>query len=167
MSLFALITKPDMEIGKAALTEVLFYHLTESKLEDALPPLLDKSVERGWRVAVQMREAARRDMLDGHLWTFRDDSFLPHGTDEAETAEHQPVLLTTAQTNLNDATVRFIVDGAEPPPLAPYDRVVFMFDGYDQEQLESARTQWKRLKGEGHNLTYWQQTPEGRWEKKA
>lgn len=64
------------------MTEVLFYHLTESKLEDALPPLLEKSVERGWRVAVQLKDAARRDLLDQHLWTFREDSFLPHGTDE-------------------------------------------------------------------------------------
>jgi len=149
------------------MTEILFYHLTESKLEDALPPLLDKSVGRGWRVAVQMKEAARRDALDAHLWTYREDSFLPHGTDEADFAEDQPVLLTISSDNSNAATVRFIVDGAEPPPAADYERIVFMFDGYDQEQLEGARAQWKKLKGEGHDLTYWQQTPEGRWEKKA
>ncbi|MFA1623124.1 DNA polymerase III subunit chi [Rhizobium mongolense] len=149
------------------MTEVLFYHLTESKLEDALPPLVDKSVGRGWRVAIQVKETARRDALDAHLWTFREDSFLPHGTDEAEFAEDQPVLLTASAGNANAATVRFVVDGAEPPSVDTYERIVFMFDGYDQEQLEAARAQWKRLKGEGHSLTYWQQTPEGRWEKKA
>ncbi len=149
------------------MTEILFYHLTESKLEDALPPLLDKSVERGWRVAVQTKQADRRDKLDQHLWTYRDDSFLPHGTDEADFAGDQPILLTVSPGNANAATVRFIVDGAEPPPAADYERIVFMFDGYDQEQLEGARAQWKKLKGEGHTLTYWQQTPEGRWEKKA
>ncbi len=149
------------------MTEVLFYHLTESKLEDALPPLLDKSVERGWRVCVQLKDAARRDLLDQHLWTFREDSFLPHGTDEADLADQQPVLLTVTTENSNAATVRFVVDGAEPPSVDAYQRIVFMFDGYDQEQLEGARAQWKKLKGEGHNLTYWQQTPEGRWEKKA
>jgi DNA polymerase-3 subunit chi len=151
----------------AVVTEVLFYHLTESKLEDALPPLLDKSVERGWRVAVQTREKARRDLLDSHLWTFREDSFLPHGTDEGEMSSEQPVLLTASPENLNGATVRFLVDGAEAPPVDAYERVVFMFDGYDQEQLEGARAEWKKLKGEGHSLTYWQQTGEGRWEKKA
>jgi len=60
-----------------------------------------------------------------------------------------------------------MVDGAEPPPLADYQRVVFMFDGYDAEQLSRARAQWKALKAEGHTLTYWQQNREGRWEKKA
>jgi DNA polymerase-3 subunit chi len=149
------------------MTEVLFYHLTESKLEDALPALLEKSVERGWKVVVQTNDEARRDMLDAHLWTFRDESFLPHGTDAAPMAEAQPVLLTTASENANQATVRFMVDGAAPPPLDPYERVVFMFDGYDQSQLERARAEWKRLKGEGHALTYWQQSPEGRWVKKA
>ncbi|GAC1042676.1 DNA polymerase III subunit chi [Rhizobium sp. No.120] len=149
------------------MTDVLFYHLTESKLEDALPPLIDKSVERGWQVAVQMREPARRDFLDSHLWTYREDSFLPHGTDEDEMASRQPVLLTISPGNINDATVRFFIDGAEVTDVGAYQRVVLMFDGYDQEQLESARAQWKRLKGEGHNLTYWQQTQDGRWEKKA
>ena len=149
------------------MTEVLFYHLTESKLEDALPALLEKSVERGWKVVVQTNDEARRDMLDAHLWTFRDESFLPHGTDAAPMAEAQPVLLTTESENANNATVRFMVDGAAPPPLDAYERVVFMFDGYDQSQLEGARAEWKRLKGEGHALTYWQQSPEGRWVKKA
>ncbi|HWT60193.1 MAG TPA: DNA polymerase III subunit chi [Rhizobium sp.] len=149
------------------MTDVLFYHLTETRLEDALPPLIDKSVERGWRVAVQTREPARRDALDAYLWTFREESFLPHGTDEGDFAESQPVLLTVTSGNANAATVRFIIDGAEPPPVDAYERVVFMFDGHDQAQLEAARAQWKKLKGEGHKLTYWQQTPEGRWEKKA
>ncbi|NTG49083.1 DNA polymerase III subunit chi [Agrobacterium rhizogenes] len=149
------------------MTDVLFYHLTESKLEDALPPLIDKSVERGWQVAIQTREQARRDTLDTHLWTYREDSFLPHGTDESEMADRQPVLLTVSPDNLNNASVRFFIDGAEASDIDTYQRVVFIFDGYDQEQLEGARAQWKKLKGEGHKLTYWQQTQEGRWEKKA
>jgi DNA polymerase-3 subunit chi len=149
------------------MTEVLFYHLTESKLEDALPALLEKSVERGWKVVVQTNADARRDFLDAHLWTFRDDSFLPHGTDASPMADAQPVLLTSTADNANDASVRFVVDGAEPPALGAYQRVVFMFDGYDQQQLENARAQWKTLKGEGHALTYWQQSEEGRWVKKA
>ncbi|WP_426123264.1 DNA polymerase III subunit chi [Pararhizobium sp. PWRC1-1] len=149
------------------MTEILFYHLTESKLEDALPPLLDRCVERGWRVVVQTVADERRDMLDNHLWTYRDDSFLPHGTDATEFSGDQPILLTASEGNANSATVRFIIDGAVPPPVSTYERVVFMFDGYDQAQLEGARAHWKVLKAEGHALTYWQQNQDGRWVKKA
>lgn len=98
-------------------------------------------------MVVQTADAERRDALDTHLWIYRDDSFLPHGTDAGEFAAEQPILIVAGDGNQNGATVRFLVDGAEPPPLSDYERVVFMFDGYDQQQLESARGQWKRLKG--------------------
>lgn len=149
------------------MAEIWFYHLTERKLEEALPSLVDKCVERGWRAAIQMRDPALMDRLDTLLWTFREDSFLPHGLDTGEMPEDQPVLLTTSPENRNQAAVRILIDGATPPDLTPYTRAVFMFDGYDHQQVEAARAEWKKLKGEGHALTYWQQTSEGRWEKKA
>ena len=147
--------------------EILFYHLTESRIEDALPSLLERSLERNWRVAVQTVDDARCELLDDHLWTFRPDSFLPHGMDSGPNADLQPILLTSGAANQNKAGVRFVIDGAEPPELSGYDRVVFMFDGHDESQVQSARGHWKRLKGEGHTLSYWQQNQDGRWEKKA
>lgn len=149
------------------MADVLFYHLTESTLEEALPPLLEKSVERGWKVVVQTGSEERRNALDAHLWTFRDDSFLGHGLDGDPRAADQPILLTISAGNANAASVRFLVDGAEPPPLDTYQRGVFMFDGHDQTQLELARAQWKRMKEAGHSVTYWQQTDARRWERKA
>ncbi|MCY0146411.1 DNA polymerase III subunit chi [Hoeflea sp. G2-23] len=149
------------------MAEVLFYHLTESRLEDALPPLLEKSLERGWRVSVHLGSEERRAALDAHLWTFREDSFLPHGGDQAPHADRQPVLLTLGAEAANSATVRFVVDGAEIPTLDDVERLVMMFDGHDQSQLEAARGQWRSLKTAGHTLTYWQQTEDRRWEKKA
>lgn len=149
------------------MAEVLFYHLTESTLEEALPALLEKSVQRGWRVVLQTGTEERRDALDAHLWTFRDDFFLAHATDREAHPEEQPVLLTTGQDNVNQARIRFLVDGAVPPDLAGYERAVFMFDGHDADQLETARGQWKVMKAGGHAVTYWQQTPERRWERKA
>ena len=146
---------------------VLFYHLTESVLEDALPGLLERSLGRGWRAVVQTGTGERRDALDAHLWSFRDDSFLAHGTDRDPHAAEQPVLLTTAGANPNSARIRFLVDGAVPPDLSAYERVVFMFDGHDAVQVEAAREHWKAMKAGGHTVTYWQQTPDRRWERKA
>jgi DNA polymerase III subunit chi len=149
------------------MTEVLFYHLTESTLEEALPALLERSVARGWRVVVQTGSDERRDALDAHLWTFRDDSFIGHGTDRDPHAAEQPVLLTTGTGNINEARIRFLVDAAEPPPIDAYERAVFMFDGHDGHQLDTARRHWREVKANGHQATYWQQTPDRRWERKA
>ncbi|MBB4955883.1 DNA polymerase-3 subunit chi [Agrobacterium vitis] len=149
------------------MTDVLFYHLTETRLEDALPALLEKCLERGWKVGIEMRDPDRLEKLDQHLWTYREDSFLAHGSDAAERPEVQPILLSVSSANGNAATVRFYIDGAVPQLPLVYERVVFVFDGHDQSELETARGEWKRLKAEGHTLTYWQQNNQGRWEKKA
>lgn len=149
------------------MSEVLFYHLTESTLYDALPPLVERSLARGWKVVVQAASEERRDALDAHFWTFRDDSFLAHGTDHDPHPAEQPVILTTGQGNPNEAAVRFVVDGAAPPPPDGYERLVLMFDGHDQQQVETAREHWKAFKAKGAELTYWQQTPDRRWEKKG
>ena len=149
------------------MTEALFYHLTETTLEEALPPLLEKSLERGWRAVVQVVGEERRDALDARLWTYRDDSFLAHGTEHDQHAERQPVLLTTGSGNANGAEIRFMADGAEPPDLSAYRRAVFLFDGHDAAQVETARRHWREVRAAGHAATYWQQTPERRWEKKA
>jgi DNA polymerase-3 subunit chi len=150
------------------MTEVYFYHLLRQPLERVLPQLLERSVERGWRVVVQASSDERVDALDAHLWTFRDDSFLPHGTArDAEAASH-PVVLTTAEHNPNGAKVRFLIDGVPVPPDAgSYDRIVLLFDGEDEDAVALARTRWTEAKSQGFEVTYWQPDEQGRWVKKA
>lgn len=93
------------------MAEILFYHLTESTLDEALPGLVERSLGRGWRVTIQAVSEERRDALDNLLWTFSDTSFVAHGTDKEPHPEQQPVLLTTSEANPNGATVRFLVEG--------------------------------------------------------
>lgn len=150
------------------MTEILFYHLQGQKLESVLPTLLEKSLTRGWRVAVQGVSEARIDALDAHLWTYRDDGFLPHGTWREPEAAAQPVLLTVNEGNPNAATVRFLIEGAAVPPDAEtYQRLVLLFDGDDNEAVAAARAHWKAVKAKGFDATYWQPDENGRWVKKA
>ena len=150
------------------MTEVLFYHLQRQPLEKVLPQLLEKSLERGWRVVVQASSDERVDALDAHLWTYRDDNFLAHGTYREGEAAMQPVLLTVNDDNPNGANVRFLIDGA-PVPLdaAVYQRIVLLFDGEDDEAVAAARARWTEAKTSGFEVTYWQAGENGRWEKKA
>ena len=150
------------------MAEILFYHMTESRLEDTLPDLLERSLARGWRVVVQFLTEERRDALDHHLWVYKDDGFLPHGSDAEGSAALQPILLTVEATQeSNDPHVRFLVEGAVPPPLKRYVRAVYLFDGHDGEQMARARERWSAEKAAGHEVTYWQQTDDRRWVKKA
>lgn len=149
------------------MTEILFYHLQQRPLEQVLPELLEKCLERNWRAVVQVSSEARRDALDAHLWTYRDESFLPHATVKDGRAEAQPVWLTAEDDNPNGATVRFLADGAEMADLSAYQRVVRIFDGNDPDAVDLARAAWAAAKAAGHDATYWQQAESGRWERKA
>src|ERR1700758_1172992 len=147
------------------MTEVLFYHLQNMSVENVLPPLLEKSVERGWRVVVQSTSQERTDALDAHLWTYRDDSFLPHATWRAGDAQDQPIVLAVEEGNPNRANVRFLVDSA-PLPAVPgaYVPVVRVSTGDDGEARAAARSAWTDCKTRGFEVTYWQPDERGRWQ---
>ena len=150
------------------MTEVLFYHLQEQPIEKVLPNLLERSLERGWRAVVQASSDDRVDALDAHLWTFSDDSFLPHGTDREATAAEQPIVLTVHEDNPNGASVRFLIDGAPVPADAgSYQRLVLLFDGGDPEAVAAARERWTAAKAQGFDVTYWQTDERGRWQRKG
>jgi DNA polymerase-3 subunit chi len=150
------------------MTEVLFYHLQGQKLEGVLTPLLEKSLARGWKVVVQGATEERIDALDAHLWTYSDDGFLPHGTWREPDAAAQPVLLALDERNPNEASVRFLIEGAAVPDDAgSYARLVLVFDGDDDDAVAAARAQWTDAKAKGFTATYWQPDEQGRWVKKA
>jgi DNA polymerase-3 subunit chi len=150
------------------MTEMLFYHLQRQPLEKVLPALIEKSLARGWRVTVQASSDERMEALDAHLWTYRDDAFLPHGTDRAADAASQPVLLTTRDDNPNRANVRFLIDGADvPTDTDGYERIVLLFDGDDPDAVAAARERWTQARAQGLAATYWQADEQGRWQRKA
>lgn len=149
------------------MAEALFYHLEHFPLERVLPSLIEKSLERNWRVIVRSGSQERLDALDLHLWTYRDDSFLPHGTAKEGPAEAHPIYLTLDNDNPNGAHVLFLVDGADFGTDGDFERIVYLFDGRDEDSLGKARTGWKDAKNSGLATTYWQQEQGGRWVKRA
>jgi DNA polymerase-3 subunit chi len=149
------------------MTEVLFYHLQNMSLESVLPLLLEKSLERGWRVVVQSTSPERTEALDAHLWTYSDDSFLPHATWRVADAQDQPIILSIEEGNPNRANVRFLVDNAAlPEDCSSYERVVLIFNGDDMDALAAARIAWTDCKARGFEVTYWQADERGRWQRR-
>jgi DNA polymerase-3 subunit chi len=147
--------------------EIGFYHLQRAGLDQALPKVLEKVVERGLRAVVLAPTDERIESLNAQLWTYGDRTFLPHGAAADGFAEDQPIYLTTTEENPNGATVLVLVDGADPAYLGDFERCLDMFDGRDDEAVAAARARWSARKDAGHEVAYWQQKPEGGWEQKA
>lgn len=149
------------------MSEVWFYHLETTPLEQTLPELLEKAAARGWRSYVHCTDADRRQVLDELLWTYRPDSFLAHAQEGTDMATDQPVLIGESAQPANDAQMFVSVSPADLPSLEGFQRVLIVFEEANPQHLGWAREQWKRLKSDTIALSYWKQTPQGRWEKKS
>ncbi len=147
------------------MTEVRFYHLTRQTIEQALPDLLEKTLARGWRAVIRLPDNAQVEALSSHLWTYRAESFLPHGAAKDGHAADQPLWLTALDENPNAATVLFVVRVEAPSAIDGFDLVCDVFDGQESAAVAAARARWAMYKERGHALTYWQQEERG-WQKK-
>jgi DNA polymerase-3 subunit chi len=149
------------------MTDVRFYHLTRSRLEAVLPVMLEKTLERDQRAVVMAGSEERVEAINGHLWTYNDRGFLPHGSERDGFAEGQPVWLTTGDENPNGAQVLFLTDGATSERVGDFDVCAVLLDGSDDAAVASARDLWRAYKEAGHEVTYWQQGESGGWDKQA
>ncbi len=152
--------------------EVRFYHLTERPLDSVLPVMLEKSLERGWRVVVRGIDLERIEALTTRLWTHGDGSFLPHGSKADGNAARQPIWLGCEgdePVNPNGANTLFLIDNAaaEAEELHKMEMVAVLFDGNDQAAVEHARAQWKAVAGAGLKAVYWAQAEGGAWVKRS
>lgn len=148
------------------MTEVYFYHLMANNLEQILPELLEKTLERGKRAMVLAASQERVEDLATYLWTYRPDRFLPHGTKKDGHAELQPIWLTVEETCPNGASYLFLTEGRTVSDLSAYERIFEIFDGNDPDSVIEARKHYKAYKEGGYELSYWQQGPNG-WVKQG
>lgn len=145
-----------------------FYHLQKQNLETVLPRLLEKAYASGKPIKVKIGNEMRVEFINALLWTYDDESFLPHGSRKDGSAELQPIWLSADDDNPNSAEYLFLVDGAQSGGeiLEKFERVFHIFDGNNPEAVTQARQFWKSLKSSGAELHYWQQDQNGRWSEK-
>ena len=148
------------------MTEVGFYHLTRTSVEQALPALLGRTLGAGKRAVVVCPDEAQLAALDAALWECAEPDWLPHGTTADGDADLQPIWLAMDDAAPNGATFLFLVHGAVSARLPEFERVFDLFDGKNEAAVAAARERWRVAKEAGHTLTYWRQGARG-WEKGA
>lgn len=147
--------------------EVRFYHLLRQNELQVLPTMLQVALSRGQKSVIKFSDEAHMAQADDYLWSFAADSFLPHGTARDDAPARHPVYLTTQDENPNNACVLFLCGGAESSMHDQFDLCCEMLDGHNPQALAAARVRWKDYQQKGYDVTYWQQTERGGWEKKA
>ena len=151
------------------MTQVDFYHLQKQSLENVLPKLLEKAYATGKPIKVKVGNEERVEFINSALWSYDEQSFLPHGSKKDGFGEDQPIWISAGDDTPNQAVFLFLVDGAAVSldMLSQYERVFNIFDGNSEAALNQARTFWKELKTSSNTINYWQQDDAGKWNKKA
>lgn len=150
------------------MTQIDFYHLKRQTLSEVLPKLLLKAYALGKRVLLKTTPE-NVEKINAELWTFNDESFLPHGSKKDGFAEEQPIFVTDNDENANNATFLFLINDVQTQveKLADFERVFNIFDGNNEDSLAQARLFWKNCREAGLEVRYWQQSERGAWEQKA
>ena len=146
-----------------------FYHLQIQTLDDVLPKLLENAYASVQKILVNIVTNERVEFINSLLWTYEESSFLPHGSKKDGNGDIQPIWLTSGDDNPNRATIVFWVDGAESnlDKLEGINRILNIFDGNSENAVLQARRLWKSFKEAGHEVYYWQQDSNKRWQQKA
>ena len=151
------------------MTRIDFYHLQKSNIKEALPKLLEKAYALGKKILIKVGNEKNVEDFNSHLWSYDEQSFLPHGSKKDGNSSQQPIWLTSQDDNLNDASILFLVDSARTNAenISSFERVINFFDGNNQDDVAWSREFWKQLKSQGHECYYWQQDERGSWQQKA
>ena len=146
---------------------VSFYHLSSSPLEKALPNLLEKLIASDKRAVMFFADETHMLEVDKSLWSFSTNRVIPHGNEQEDYKEKQPLYLTTKEENPNKAEILIVVDGSTPAYASQFERLLDVFDGNHDTIVKAARQRWKSYKEAEHELAYYQQDASGKWEAKG
>ncbi|MEM9469195.1 MAG: DNA polymerase III subunit chi [Pseudomonadota bacterium] len=149
------------------MTEVRFYHLQKQTMDEALPLILQKAYASKKNIVVRFSDEEEVERINNYLWSFKQRSFLPHGSKANGNAEHQPIWLTADNDNPNNAKILVLTAGQSEENMDQFDLCCDMLDGRSDEQVSQARERWKTYKEKGFEVTYWVQDDSGKWEQKS
>jgi len=110
--------------------------------------LADKAYGLGHTVYLFTASEARAAALDDLLWTFRQDSFVPHERYPLVGEEGSPVLVGTAAPATVEAQVLINLADALPEGFERYERVVELVDQHP-EVLAQSRERFRQYREQG------------------
>ena len=148
------------------MSEVFFYHLTQTRLEVALPKILERALSADWSVEIRLGMDANVDFISDAIWKGPDESFLPHCLENNDKLhDHTIVLSKSPLSEVRDCLI--VIDQAElqENEVEKFKRVCLLFDSKNEIELTNARETWKSLSDAGLKTSYWAED-NGKWTKK-
>ena len=111
--------------------------------------------QAGRRVMILAQDQGQAAELDRALWTYEQNSFLPHALAGAPDQADEPIIISTDLANPNQATVLIAARAMDQMPLDGFQYLVQLLPASEGPELNACRACYKALKDDGEvDLVY-------------
>ena len=136
-------------------TNVLFHHFESIERKDFLIYVC-KLIEKGYKqninpIYIKTDTQKQAEELDKVLWTFRQESYIPHTLVDQDSNNTQPVQIGWIDNEIDDAEAIINLSDGMPDISNDLKKIHEIIDNID-EKKEKARERWKKYKSIGFNI---------------
>ncbi len=134
------------------MTRIDFYQLNPERhrYDHVVCQLCQKAYDSNQLTLLLTHDAQQSQHLDHKLWTFRDDSFLPHDC-EQESSRLTPILIHDNPVPRGDRQLLINLSSEVPPYFAQFDRVIELVT---EDNKQQARAHYSYYKERGYPLNH-------------
>jgi len=145
---------------------VYFYHLTHTRLEVALPKILERALSAEWSVELRIGMERDEETISDAIWKGPDESFLPNCLEDSDKLQDHPIVLSKSSlSEVRDCLIIIDQVNLKENEVKKFKRVCLLFDAKNEVELTNARKTWKSLSNAGVNTVYWAED-QGTWKRK-
>ncbi len=133
---------------------VEFHELRGPRWETALCHLVEQLHGQGERLYLWAESEAKARELDGLLWTFRDEAFVPHALWQGEPRLDDPVAVGWKGGNPNAATRVVLVRDASPEDVREFPEIVDLAPVGVPALRDAARRRFRAFREAGYSVAF-------------
>ena len=137
------------------MTDVLFVEVTASRMEMRACEIAERTYAQGISLQIIAANHEQTARLDELLWSFRPDSFVPHGLFEGGTRDpSEPVAITHTHVKVPGLQSLLMMDYCPIELVAEFTQAFHLVVVDNQERLKSSRDYWTQLRDAGFTLRH-------------
>ena len=147
------------------MTQIIFYNTAPLQVEKTLFSLLEKSLEKGNKSLLLFKDKEKCLSINEQLWTYKQNSFLPHISEDDQIYDNidVPVYLSTRNENPFKAELLFSIDGFLPDNIDHFERVIIIIDVNDKLLNEKYKNYYLDINKNFEDIVFYKSDDNGKW----
>ena len=147
------------------MTQIIFYSTAPLQVEKTLFALLEKSLEKGNKSLLLFKDKEKCLSINEQLWTYKQNSFLPHISEDDQIYDNidVPVYLSTKNENPFKAELLFSIDGFLPDNIDHFERVIIIIDVNDELLNEKYKNYYLDINKNFEDIVFYKSNDNGKW----